>query len=100
MESVLRGDGSLSEPGGNSKVGQRVGRYEIRRKVGSGATGTVCAVFDPELNREIAIKMLRPGGNPTERAWLLREARAMARLSHPNVVGVLDVGDVDDQIFI
>jgi serine/threonine protein kinase len=75
---------------GELTVGQRIDRYEIRRRIGSGAMGVVYAAFDPELDREIAIKTLHAdGASPTERDRLLREARAMAKLSHPNVVGAL-----------
>src|SRR4051812_35335719 len=69
--------------------------------------GIVYAAYDPELDRKVALKILRvkdhrgPGGNLAEkRARLLREAKAMARLSHPNVIVVYDVGTIDDQVFI
>ena len=80
----------------------RVGRYLIVEKLGAGGMGVVYSAYDPELDRRIAIKLLRlrpgrPAGRGTER--LLREAQAMARLSHPNVIAVHDVGPVDDGVF-
>jgi eukaryotic-like serine/threonine-protein kinase len=87
--------------GAELAVGQQVARYEIRRRIGSGGMGAVYAAFDPELDREIAIKVLHAGGaGPAEHNRLLREARAMARLSHPNVVGALDVGEIGDEVFV
>jgi serine/threonine protein kinase len=66
--------------------------------------GEVYAAYDPKLDRRVALKLLRPdrlGDDPEgSRARLLREAQAMARLSHPNVVAVHDVGEVGDQVFV
>ena len=79
----------------------RVGRFEIRRRLGRGGLGVVYAAFDPELDREVALKLVRPdrsAGDDRER--LLREARAMARLAHPNVVPVYEVGYDDDRVFL
>ncbi len=80
-----------------------IGRYRIERKLGSGGMGTVLEAYDPELARAVAIKVLHPDpGGDVEmlRALLLREAQAMARLNHPNVVAVFDVGTTENQIFI
>ncbi|MEM6296014.1 MAG: serine/threonine-protein kinase [Myxococcota bacterium] len=85
------------------EAGARVGRYHIRRKLGSGGMGTVYAAFDPDLNREIAIKLLHesPGRPQSKRATaLLREAQAMAAFSHPNVVTVHDVGTHEGRVFL
>src|SRR2546426_2330301 len=83
----------------------RFGRYEIVRPIGAGGMGVVYAARDPKLHRMVALKMLRPSGSggaaPTElRERILREARAMARLSHPNVLAVFDVGELNDQVFL
>src|SRR6185436_3446359 len=83
--------------------GPRIGRYRVLREVGSGSMGTVYAAADPDLGRQIALKVLRPmeRANRTDRrARLAREARAMARLAHPNVITVHEIGVADDQLFI
>jgi eukaryotic-like serine/threonine-protein kinase len=73
--------------------------------LGSGAMGVVLAARDPDLDRMVAIKLLKPDAFPAEQAAearerLLREARAMAKLSHPNVVAVHEVGVDGDQVFV
>ena len=72
--------------------GTAIGRYVVVGTLGSGASGTVYRGYDPQLQREVALKWLRPDA-PDElgQKRLLREARAMARLDHPNVVAVHDV---------
>jgi formylglycine-generating enzyme required for sulfatase activity len=87
---------------GDLGTGAKIGRYVIIEKVGTGAMGVVYGAYDPELDRKIALKLLRPGQglNDTAKARLLREAKAIARLSHPNVVAVHDVGVLDDQVFL
>ena len=84
---------------------EAIGRYVVLRAVGeggkgvlgAGGMGVVYAAYDPELDRKVALKLLRASGVRRRRdgrgARLLREAQAMARLSHPNVVAVYDVGD-------
>jgi serine/threonine protein kinase len=83
-------------------AGERVGRYVIERVIGAGGMGVVYAARDPDLDRRVALKRLRGdfGGGETRQNLLLREARAMARLSHPNVVAVHDVVLHDGQLFI
>ncbi len=85
--------------------GATIGRYVVLGLVGRGGMGEVYAAYDPELDRKVAVKLLRvkPGNGVslTEgRQRTLREAQAIARLSHPNVVVVYDVGTFDDQVFI
>jgi serine/threonine-protein kinase len=85
--------------------GTRVGRYVIERLVGRGGMGAVYAANDPDLNRRVAVKVLRAETLSEEaraqmRARLLREAQAMARLSHPEVIVVYDVGTLGDQLFV
>ena len=85
--------------------GTLVGRYVIVDRLGEGGMGVVYSAFDPELDRKIAIKLLqaRPssGSSGGEQAWLVREAQALARLQHPNVVAVHDVGTLPgDQVFV
>ena len=80
-------------------IGDRVGRYLILTKLGAGGMGVVFAAYDPQLDRKIALKLLRAGINVTTqeaRSRLRREAQAIAQLSHPNVVAAYDVGTTDD----
>jgi tetratricopeptide (TPR) repeat protein/predicted Ser/Thr protein kinase len=81
--------------------GTTIGRYMLLEPVGEGGMGVVYRAFDPELDRSVAVKLIRSAeGTDEARARLLREAQALARLSHPNVVGVHDVGAVGDQVFL
>jgi eukaryotic-like serine/threonine-protein kinase len=93
------------ETGTLLKRGAFIGRYVVLGRVGGGAMGEVHAAYDPELDRKLAIKLLRvkhEGGEDAvdNRTRLLREAQAMARVSHPNVVAVHDVGSIEDRVFI
>ncbi len=85
--------------------GAAIGRYVVLGLVGRGGMGEVYAAYDPELDRKVAVKLLRvkPGNGVSlveGRQRTLREAQAIARLSHPNVVVVYDVGTFADQVFI
>jgi tetratricopeptide (TPR) repeat protein len=75
--------------------GATVGRFVVEGPIGRGGMGVVYAARDPELGRQVAIKLLHVRGES-----LLGEAQAMARLAHPNVVVVYDVGRVEDQLFV
>ena len=84
-------------------TGQRfAGRYRIESCVGFGAGGTVYRAHDPELDRTVALKVLRsgPGGSTQPDSRWTREAKVMAKVVHPNVVTVHDVGLADDHLFI
>jgi hypothetical protein len=82
-------------------IGPSLGRYRLERELGEGGMGVVHAAFDPDLQRRIALKVLRVAASSTEaKDRLLREARAMARLAHPNVVTVYDVGTFQDQVIV
>ena len=81
--------------------GDRVGRYRVLHTLGSGGMGTVYAAADPDLDRDVAIKLLHDARGRRNRAEvLLREAQAMARFSHPNVVTVHDVGTHEGRLFV
>ncbi|HTR56055.1 MAG TPA: protein kinase [Kofleriaceae bacterium] len=80
-------------------VGDVVGRYRLIEQLGSGAMGVVFRAHDPQLDREVAIKVLIE--HTEERALrLLREAQAMAQLSHPNLVVVFDSGVDRGRVFL
>src|SRR5207245_11411169 len=75
--------------------GKTLGRYFILERLAVGGMGLVYSAYDPELNRNVALKLLRSISSENaadHQARLMREAQAMARLSHPNVVTVYDVG--------
>jgi serine/threonine protein kinase/tetratricopeptide (TPR) repeat protein len=82
--------------------GARLGRYVVLERIGRGAMGEVYAAHDPELERHVALKLLRSEGRHVEalRLRLLREAQALARLSHPHVVAVHDVGVCAQGVFL
>jgi tetratricopeptide (TPR) repeat protein/tRNA A-37 threonylcarbamoyl transferase component Bud32 len=101
---------SLQEAGGD--VGQAglvkgssFGRFVVLDLVGRGGMGEVYAAYDPQLDRKVAVKLLRQWSSQrlsvtAARARLLREAKAIARLSHPNVVVVHDAGELEGQAFV
>jgi eukaryotic-like serine/threonine-protein kinase len=95
------GDGSRQE----IPRGALLGRYVIVSCLGEGGMGIVYRAYDPELDRKVAVKLLRSnrflGDDSSEgRARLVREGQAMARLAHPNVVAVYDVGTHEGQVFV
>ena len=89
--------------GGTGTGPAQVGRYRLLAEIGSGGMGEVHRAFDPELDRAIAVKLLRPhvGSDAVaSRARMVREAQAIAALSHPNVVEVYEVGAAEDVVYI
>jgi tRNA A-37 threonylcarbamoyl transferase component Bud32/tetratricopeptide (TPR) repeat protein len=80
----------------------KVGRFEVLDRLGEGAMGVVYRARDPGLEREVAVKLIasRFTDEAGAAARLRREARALARLEHPNVVKVLDVGAHDGRVFV
>nr|MDP9362085.1 serine/threonine protein kinase [Acidobacteriota bacterium] len=82
-------------------IGDRLGPYEIRGPLGAGGMGVVYSAFDTRLQRSVAIKVLPENfTSEVHRARLEREARAVAALSHPNVLSVFDVGTQGDIFYI
>ena len=92
------------EPAQPLQPGERVDRYRIEAQLGAGAMGIVYAAHDPDLDRPVAVKVLRPreGGSAADQleARLRREAKAIARVSDPHVVSVYDVGRHGAQLFV
>ena len=87
------------------RPGDRVGRFEVIGELGRGGMGTVLAAHDPRLERRVALKLVAPAprsadGGTEARTRLLREAQAMARLRHPNVVSVFEAGEHGGQIYL
>ncbi len=95
IEEVVKGASSAPEEGvglERLRSGLLIGRYELLREVGRGGFGVVWEARDRELGRTVAFKALRVGGEAAREKRLLAEAEVAARLSHPNIVTVLDVG--------
>ena len=83
----------------------RVGRYVVEEVIGRGGMGVVYRAWDPELSRRVALKRVRHAGGDADgaeraRARLVREARALAQLAHPNVVAIHDVGVHDGDVYL
>ncbi|MCG8418532.1 MAG: serine/threonine protein kinase [Proteobacteria bacterium] len=77
-----------------------IGRYAVLEELGRGGMGTVYAAYDDKLDRRVAIKLLSASASGREGRRLEREALALARLSHSNIVHVYDVGAHENQMFI
>ena len=94
-------EGSLDEPSPFAR-GESLGRYVVLDTLGRGGMGIVLSAYDAKLDRKVALKVLRrhASNDPDNHARLLREAQALAKLSHPGVVSVYDVGELRGQVFI
>jgi len=89
----------VQAPSGVLERGHTVGRYVIGELLGAGAMGRVYSAWEPELDRRVALKLLvDPGAGARER--IVREAQAMAKLDHPNVVGVHEVGTAAEGVYV
>ncbi|MEQ1570632.1 MAG: protein kinase [Myxococcota bacterium] len=93
VASIARSDDAEPEPGAH------IGRFSVLHPLGSGAHGVVVAAYDPELQRQVAIKLVRPDrAADQKRVW--REARMLASLSHTNVVRVYEIGQHQGAVFL
>ena len=95
--------GGIPDEAPELDFGGKLGRYLVLDRIGRGGMGVVYAAYDPVLDRRIAVKLLRAG--PADeasagRARMEREAQALAKLSHANVIAVHDVGERDGQMYI
>jgi hypothetical protein len=83
-------------------VGGQIGRYVVLKEIGSGGMGLVLAAYDPDLERKVALKILREGARDGSAGAvrMRREAQAMARLSHPNVAQVYEVAEIDGRLVL
>ena len=81
----------------------RIGRFVVIKRIGQGGMGVIYAAYDDQLDRKVAVKLLRPDGSGTDadgHARLMREAQALARLSHPAVIAVYEVGTFEDKVYV
>jgi len=83
-----------------SLIGQKIDRYEILELLGEGGMATVYKALDTRLEREVAVKVIRREAFPPEQLDMIlkrfeREAKSLGRLSHPNIVSVMDYGEYD-----
>jgi serine/threonine protein kinase len=88
------------EPVMASLIGKKTDRYEILSLLGEGGMATVYKAFDTRLEREVAVKVIRRGAFPPEQLDMIlarfeREAKSLGRLSHPNIVSVIDYGEYE-----
>ena len=112
VSSGVEPDGALNRRGWSTCAGSGsawpcgtvVGRYVVITWIGEGGAGVVYSAYDPELDRKVALKLLRPRDSASDeervRLALSREARAMAKLAHPNVAVIYDIGAFDGRVFI
>jgi len=103
LETADSGDGTR-RAAATLGEGTRIGRYVLGERLGAGGMGVVYAATDSELHRRVAVKLLRADGtgelSTQGRERMMREARVLASLSHPNVVTVFDVGTHGDNVFL
>jgi serine/threonine-protein kinase len=95
VEAMRGGEPSASPPLGQP---DRLGRFAVERKLGEGGMGAVYMGYDALLDRRVALKLLHR--DTAAREWLLREAQALARLAHPNVVAVHEVSEHEGRVFV
>src|SRR5687767_10772601 len=79
---------------------ERYGRFRVTRQIGEGGMGIVYAAHDDQLDRPVAIKTWRSQADASSRERLLREARAAASVSHPNICQLYDLGEHEGEVYI
>ncbi len=101
-DGARRSGGAPAAPVAPAGEQQRVGRFEVRQRLGAGAFGGVYRAYDPQLDREVALKVPHPGAldSPGRVERFLREAKAAANLRHPNIVPLYESGRDGERYFI
>ena len=107
LDTITRVDGQVTVTVAGADVGaddgempSRIGRFFIFRQLGEGGMGRVFLGYDEELDRKLAIKLWHGARDHTMRVRVLREAQALARLSHPNVITVYEVGEEQGRVYL
>ncbi len=101
LDTVPATPGGPSDGAVQLGPGARVGRHVLEALLGAGGMGVVYRARDPQLDRVVAVKLVRSrAGGDSGRARLLREAQAMAKLHHVNVVPIFDVGTAGDDVYV
>jgi eukaryotic-like serine/threonine-protein kinase len=103
LDETLADESLPAQPSSQLQPGTRLDRYHILEIVGRGGMGVVYAAYDPDLDRKVALKVLHERGGPVDanaQRRLLREAQAMAKLAHPNVITVHEARAVEGRVFI
>jgi protein kinase-like protein len=98
-EGRERRPGELAVAATNDAERVKIGRYQLLEMAGAGGMGLVWSAWDPELERRVALKLVR-WSSPGSRERMLREGQVLAQLSHPNIVPIFDVGIVDEQLYL
>ncbi len=102
-DEVRRRSAALEPPRALTRPepGARVGRFTVLERVGEGAMGVVFAAYDGVLDRRVALKLVHDHRfSANSQARTLREAQALARLSHPNVVQIYEAGEYHQQVYL
>jgi serine/threonine protein kinase len=86
-------------------TGQSISRYNILERLGKGGMATVYKAFDTRLERHVAVKIIHSSAFPSEQLELIlkrfeREAKTFAKLSHPNIVGIIDYGEYEGSPYL
>ncbi|MDP1915015.1 MAG: protein kinase [Myxococcales bacterium] len=100
LSGLAQSEPAAPEPARPLLRGSSLGRYLILEQVGSGGMGAVYGAYDAELDRRVALKLLHQSGGEQHRARLVQEARAMARLNHPNVAAIYGVESAGERLFV
>ncbi|HEY5925221.1 MAG TPA: serine/threonine-protein kinase, partial [Kofleriaceae bacterium] len=96
QRAALQAEVSCDAP---AEMPVKIGRYQLLEMVGAGGMGMVWGAWDPELERRVALKLVRLT-TADSRERMLREGQVLARLSHPNVVPIFDVGVMGGQVYL
>ena len=102
LQQTLDAEAPLDGPLVRAEGALRIGRFLVLEVLGRGNMGVVYAAYDEALDRRVALKVIRRdiAGRESVRRRMLREAQGLARLSHPNVVQVYEVGELSGHVFI